>query len=87
MFPSRRLADIGHVSLIREAHDEDLGPFDLPEHGQALDRHISHVLRYRIVDRTTGKDHLGVVADFFGLLDKAVGVDGDASRPPTMPGL
>ena len=33
--------------------DQDLGPFHLPEHGQALDRHLSHVLRYRIVDRMT----------------------------------
>ncbi len=44
--------------------DQDLEHFDLPNLVQSLDCHFGNIFRHAIIDGTTGKDHLGMVADF-----------------------
>ncbi len=40
-----------------EELNQDLGHFDLPEHGQALDRHGDHIPGDRVINGAAGKMH------------------------------
>ncbi len=76
-----------HEEGIYHHLNEYIGPINyFPDLVQPLHCHFRNVFWHAVIDGTSGKDHLRVMADFLCFLHKVIGVDRDASRPPTSPG-
>src|SRR5262249_28330752 len=70
------VADVRHILLERDAeyrHD----PSAAFAAQQAADAFARHAATHPVVDATTGKNHLGMIAGFFSAVGQIVGIDTD----------
>ena len=73
------VSKVGTILLERQTQDSDLGALDVtPRGNHLLDSLLGDELPHPIVDPTTGRDDLGVIAQRIGLVRQVVGIDADA---------